>query len=543
MNLAREYNYIRAVARTFWRMRAIKRDGARTFVDVIEEQADRTPDAPAILYLDRVISYRAYDEGANRFANWAMGQGTKRGDVVALLLENCPEYLMAWLGLIKLGAVAALINTNLRAAPLAHSISIARARLAIVGADLCPALAEAARAIDPMPVVWALGGGTGDLDKALAKASPARPDKSVREGLLAKHNALYIYTSGTTGMPKAANFSHFRMMYMMYGFAGALKTTAADRTYVTLPLYHATGGICGVGMTLSAGGAVIIKRRFSATDFWDDCRKYKATLFAYVGELCRYLLNSPADPRDGEHHLRGCTGNGLRPEIWSTFQKRFAIPRIVEFYGATEGNVSMLNYDNVVGAVGRVPGYMRGLFPTRLVQFDIAHEAPVRGLDGFCVECGPNEVGEAIGAISDKPGRSFEGYTAAGDTQKKVLRDVFKKGDVWFRTGDLLRRDEFGYFYFVDRVGDTFRWKGENVATSEVAEALSVVPDILEVNVYGVAVPGCDGRAGMAALVARNGFDPDVIPDPLFWFDPKAARYKPLTQTAYADIVSGRVKF
>jgi fatty-acyl-CoA synthase len=584
MNLAREYNYIRTVARTFWRLRHIKRDGGRTFVDVIEEQADKTPEAPAILFLDRVISYRAFDEGANRFADWARGQGVGRGEVVVLLLENGPEYLMAWLGLIKLGAVAALINTNLKKAPLAHSIAIAHARLAIVGADLCPALAEAMRGADAPPVVWTLGGG--DLDAALEKASPKRPDKSVRAGLLAKHNALYIYTSGTTGMPKAANFSHFRMMFMMYGFAGALKTTAADRTYVTLPLYHATGGICAVGMTLTAGGAVIIKRRFSAHEFWDDARRYKATLFAYVGELCRYLLNAPPDPRDGEHVLRGCTGNGLRPEIWPAFQKRFAIPRIVEFYGATEGNVSMLNYDNVVGAVGRVPGYMRGLFPTRLVRFDIAQQKPVRGPDGFCVECAPGEVGEAIGAISDRPGRSFEGYTAAGDTQKKILRDVFKTGDIWFRTGDLLRRDELGYFTFVDRVGDTFRWKGENVATSEVAEALTVVPGILEVNVYGVAVPGCDGRAGMAALVARNGFDPemladrielpafarplfirlrpemevtgtfklkkadlvsqgfdpDVIPDPLFWFDPGAARYKPLTQAVYADIVSGRVK-
>ena len=585
MNLAREYNYIRTVARTFWRMRHIKREGTRTFVDVIEEQADKTPEAPAVLFLDRVISYRAFDEGANRFADWASGQGVVRGDVVVLLLENCPEYLMAWLGLIKLGAVAALINTNLKGAPLAHSISIAHARLAIVGADLAPTLAAAMRGSDPQPVVWTLG-GVADLDAVLAKASPARPDRSVREGLLARHNALYIYTSGTTGMPKAANFSHFRMMFMMYGFAGALNTTASDRTYVTLPLYHATGGICAVGMTLTAGGAVIIKRKFSAHEFWDDVRHYKATLFAYVGELCRYLLNTPPDLRDGEHVLRGCTGNGLRPEIWPAFQKRFAIPRIVEFYGATEGNVSMLNYDNVVGAVGRVPGYMRGLFPTRLVRFDIARETPVRGPGGFCVECEPGEVGEAIGAISDRPGRSFEGYTAAGDTQKKILRGVFKTGDIWFRTGDLLRRDELGYFYFVDRVGDTFRWKGENVATSEVTEALTVVPDILEVNVYGVAVPGCDGRAGMAALVARNGFDPekladrielpafarplfirlrpemevtgtfklkkadlvsqgfdpDVISDPLFWFDPEAARYKPLTQTVYAEIVSGRVK-
>jgi len=588
MNPAREYNYIRTVARTFWRMRHIKREGARIFVDVVEEWADKTPDAPAILYLDRVISYRVFDEGANRFANWARAQGIRRGDVVALFVENCPEYLMAWLGLNKLGAVAALINANLKGAPLAHSIAIARAKAAIVGAELCPALADVARAIFPMPEVWSLGGGGArNLDVALAAASPVRPDKDLRNGLSARDNALYIYTSGTTGMPKAANFSHFRMMYMMYGFAGALNTNAADRTYVTLPLYHATGGICAVGMTLTAGGAVIVKRKFSAHEFWSDVRQYRATLFAYVGELCRYLLNAPPDAHDGIHHLRGCTGNGLRPEIWVPFKKRFGISRVVEFYGATEGNVSMLNYDNVVGAVGRVPKYMRSIFPTRIVRFDVAGEAPVRGSDGFCIECAPGEVGEAIGAITERPGRGFEGYTAAEDTRKKVLRDVFAKGDVWFRTGDLLKRDRHGYFYFVDRIGDTFRWKGENVATSEVAEALSVVPEILEVNVYGVDVPGCDGRAGMAALVAKQGFDPAglagkielppyarplflrlrpqleitgtfklkkadlvkqgfdpaIIPDPLFWFDAAAARYKPLTPDAFAAIAAGKVKW
>jgi fatty-acyl-CoA synthase len=588
-SLAREYIYISTVARTFWRLRRIKRDGTRTIVDIVEEFAERAPDRPAILYQDRAVSYRAFDEGANRFAHWAQSQGVGRGDVVALYLENCPEYLMAWLGLLKIGAVAALINTNLKGAPLAHSIAIAQARLAVVGAELCANLAETQ--ISPMPALWTIGGpvsGAGDLDAALA-AAPAGPvDAAARAGLVAKDNALYIYTSGTTGMPKAANFSHFRMLFMMYGFAGALKAGPDDRTYCTLPLYHATGGICSVGMALTAGGALIIRRKFSAREFWDDCRKYRATFFPYIGELCRYLLNAPHDARDGEHGLRAITGNGLRPEIWPAFQKRFRIPRIVEFYGATEGNVSMLNYDGTVGAVGRVPRYMRKIFPTRLLRFDVAQEMPVRGRDGFCIECEPGEAGEAVGQISDKVGRAFEGYTRAADTQKKILRDVFERGDVWFRTGDLLRRDEHGYFYFVDRIGDTFRWKGENVATGEVAEAFGGVPGIEEVNVYGVAVPGSDGRAGMAALVARQGFDPaglaglidsnlpafarplflrlrpemeitgtfklkkadlvkegfdpNVIGDPLYWFDHTDARYKPLTHQVYDDIVAGRVK-
>lgn len=388
-------------------------------------------------------------------------------------------------------------------------------------------------------------------------------------------------------MPKAAKVSHFRMLFMMNGFGGGLKTRSSDRTYIPLPLYHATGGICAVGMTLTVGGCVILRKRFSASAFWEDCRIYRASLFAYIGELCRYLVNGPPDPNDGVHVLRGCTGNGLRPEIWPAFQKRFRIPRIVEFYGSTEGNVSMLNYDNVVGAVGRVPPYMKKIFPVRLVQFDVAAETPVRGADGFCIACRPGEVGEALGGISERPGRAFEGYTAAGETEKKILRDVFAKGDVWFRTGDLMRQDADGYFYFVDRIGDTFRWKGENVATSEVAEALSVIAGIEEVNVYGVAVPGYDGRAGMAALKAAadfdptdlcdrlylphfarplflrlrpamevtgtfklkktdlvaQGFDPHRIDDPLYWLDPVDTRFKPLTVAVFDAIVAGKVKY
>jgi len=574
-----------------FRLRRIKPDGARILVDIVEEHAARTPAAAAIYYNDRTVTYRALDDGANRIARWAMDQGIKRGDVVALYLENCPEYLMTWLGLHKLGAVVALINTNLKGAPLAHCISVCAAKLVIVGADLGDNYIEAASQISAAPPGWAMGGsvaGAGNLDAALAAVTPDAIDKGVRAGHTAKDNAFYIYTSGTTGLPKAANFSHMRMMFMMYGFAGALNTTARDRTYCALPLYHATGGICAVGMALTAGGAIILRRKFSASEFWNDCRKYRATLFQYIDELCRYLVNVPPDSRDGQHTLRGMAGNGLRPEIWPIFKQRFAIPRIVEFYGATEGNVAMLNYDGKVGAVGRVPRYIRWFMQIRLVRFDIAQEIPIRGPDGFCIECPPGEVGEAVGMITTRPGHNFEGYTRAADTQKKILQDAFAKGDAWFRTGDLMRRDEHEYFFFVDRIGDTFRWKGENVATSEVAEALGVVPGIIEVNVYGVTVSGAEGRAGMAALVAnrefdpatlagkiagnlasfarpvflrlrpemeitgtfklkkvdlvKDGFDPERINDPLFWYNQASGRYEALSQKAYADIIAGRVK-
>jgi fatty-acyl-CoA synthase len=234
------------------------------------------------------------------------------------------------------------------------------------------------------------------------------------------------------------------------------------------------------------------------------------TLFQYIGELCRYLLNAPPHPKEGLHRLRLCCGNGLRPDIWDAFKARFRIPHIREFYAATEGNAILFNFDETPGVVGRVPWFARGLFPITTVRFDIEREVPVRGPDGLCVRCRADETGELISRIvinPMKPGQRFEGYADGRETERKILRDVFEKGDMWFRSGDLMRRDARGYFHFVDRIGDTFRWKGENVSTSEVAELLTACPGVREANVYGVAIAGADGRAGMVSLVVDGGFD------------------------------------
>ena len=589
--LRREEIYISSVARTLLRMRHVQPDSAITVVDVVGNQARATPDAPAILYLDQTLSYRDLDEASNRYARWARQAGVVKGEVVALLMENRPEYLAAWLGIHKAGATAALLNTNQRGMPLAHSISVAGARHLILGAELAETLVEARPLVQTMPVVWITGGASPEfqnLDAALAATSADAADPAWRQGIIGRNNAFLIFTSGTTGLPKAANFSHMRTLYMMYGFSGALDAKPHDRMYNVLPLYHTAGGVCAVGTALTSGGSVVIKRKFSVHEFWEDCARYKPTFFQYIGELCRYLLNAPVGPHERSHAIRTITGNGLRPEIWPHFQERFAIPKIIEFYGATEGNVSMLNYDGKVGSVGRIPWYMRSIMKTRIVRIDIEHETPVRGTDGLCFECNANEVGEAIGQIADKPGQNFEGYTKGADTEKKILRNVFRQGDAWFRTGDLMRRDEHDYFYFVDRIGDTFRWKGENVATSEVAEALGVVDGILEANVYGVQVPGQDGRAGMAALVVSPGFDPatlaaklaanlpayarpvflrlepemeitgtfklrkvdlvnegfnpQTIPNPLYILDPATQQYRPLDKTHYDAVVSGELR-
>jgi fatty-acyl-CoA synthase len=580
----RELVYLTSIARTLWLLRLIKPHATRSIVDIVEAQVRRGPGNPAILYQDQSLTYAQMDARANRYAHWALAQGIGRGQVVALLMENRPDFICAWLGLFKVGAQVALINTNLTGTALAHSIAISGAGHAIVGVEL----AENFRAapFDTTPALWLQGEG-GNLDAALDAAPDNSPGKQARAGVTLKERAFFIYTSGTTGLPKAANFSHMRMLFMMSGFVGALRPMASDRIYTPLPLYHSSGGVCAVGMAFFTGGALILKRKFSAHEFWSDVHKYGATMFVYIGELCRYLLNGPPSPLERGHQVRAITGNGLRPEIWCAFQDRFAIPRIVEFYGATEGNVSMLNYDGTVGAVGRVPDYMEWLLPARVVRFDVEKEMPVRGPDGLCIECGPDEVGETLGGISKRAGREFEGYTTKSDSDKKMLHDVFQKGDMWFRTGDLMRRDEHGYFYFVDRIGDTYRWKGENVSTGEVSGALLAVPGIREANVYGVTVPGLDGRAGMAALVVDGdfnleqlparlkalapyarpiflrlspsievtgtfkqrkvdlvaaGMDPSAIADPLYFLDADSGRYERLRPERYAEIVAGKVK-
>jgi fatty-acyl-CoA synthase len=590
--IKREAIYLGSIARTLWLLRLVKPHATRSIVDIVEAQARKRPGNVAIYCLDQAMTYAQLDARANRYANWALAQGIGRGTPVALLMENRPDYISAWLGLFKVGAQVALINTNLVGEALSHSINVSGARHAIVGAELVRNFLDAPFTAPPM--LWVegvdpLSGSDGNLSTALAAAPEASPGKAARAGVTLKDRAFFIYTSGTTGLPKAANFSHMRMLFMMSGFVGALRPRETDRIYDPLPLYHSTGGVCAVGMAFFSGGALILKRKFSVHEFWSDVHQYGATMFEYIGELCRYLLNAPPSPLERGHKIRAITGNGLRPEIWREFQTRFAIPRIVEFYGATESNVSMLNYDGTVGAVGRVPDYLEWLLPSRIVRFDVEKEVPVRGPDGLCIECGPDEVGEAVGGISKRAGREFEGYTNRAESDKKMLRDVFRRGDLWFRTGDLMRRDAHGYFYFVDRIGDTFRWKGENVSTGEVGEVLAAAPGILEANVYGVTIPGLDGRAGMASLVVdekfrldllpdrlshrlapyarpvflrlspridvtgtfkqrkvdlvRQGFDPSSIADPLYVLDHNSGAYERLNPQRYADIIAGRVKF
>ena len=513
--VARDWRFAHSLNRTLKRVRTIAPDSRNLICDDLQEAVEHHRNHPAMTFEGRTLTYGELDAMANRFAHWAKSLNIRRGQVVALLMPNRLEYFAAWYGLSKVGVVTALINNQLVGQALAHCLNLSGANHCIVDEDTAPVL-SAARALLERPMQqWVLGGAQGDqrdLSQALKSCSQLPPDRSVREDMTARDTVLFIYTSGTTGLPKAARITHVRAQLYMRGFAGATGATSKDRIYVALPLYHATGGLCGVGAALLNGGSVVLRRKFSASHFWEEVVAEGCTMFVYIGELCRYLVNQPECEAESRNKIRMAFGNGLTADIWPVLKRRFRIANILEFYGSTEGNVSMFNFDGREGAVGRVPKWLRKRFNVRLVQFDYDTGEPVRGANGLCIEAGVGQVGECVGQIGGVDARAeFSGYVDKAASEKKVLRNVFAMGDSWFATGDLMRQDADGYFYFVDRIGDTFRWKGENVSTTEVAERLQAAPGIKEASVYGVTVEGAEGRAGMAGLVVDKDFDVSTL--------------------------------
>ena len=561
--------------------------------ELLEARALEYGARTAIVFGDERFTYDDWNARANRVAHWGRERGLRRGDVVALLMENRPEFLFVWTGLAKLGVVTALVNTNLAGRALDHALAAARPVRLVAGAEC---LAQLATVSKPPPThvlrdrsPYDMPRGAHDLDLALAPCSTDNPDARWRKGLVAGDDLLYIYTSGTTGSPKAARLSHLRFLAIGDVCSVFVDGTPDDVLYDVLPLYHTAGGVMLPALSLYSGATLVIRRKFSASSFWDDVRRYRVTGFQYIGELCRYLLAQPPKADDRQSHLRFAIGNGLRPDVWPAFRDRFGIPRIHEFYGATEGNVVLMNLDNRVGAVGRV--LIKPISNARIIRYDVDRDTHPRDKKGFCMEAPKGEVGEMIGRLPFTKrmalGR-FEGYTSGADSEKKVLHGVFRKGDAWFRTGDLMRQDARGYFYFVDRIGDTYRWKGENVSTQEVAELLAPFPGVQMANVYGARVEGTDGRAGMVALLLhegarfdgksfyafvserlpryacpafvrvqleadltgtfklrkvdlqKQGFDPGLVAEPLFARDDAARAYVPLTREVHAAICGGK---
>jgi fatty-acyl-CoA synthase len=592
--LSADVTYFKGAWRTLRMTTPIPKHPTHVFPALIAELADKYGDAPALLSDRERFTYRELSERANRYSRWALEQGISKGDTLCLMMPNRPEFMALWLGVTGIGGVVALINTHLTGAALAHCINIVAPRHIVVAADLFEFFETARDQIGADARVWLHGDADANfarIDREVDAFSGAPLTASERRPLTIEDRALYIYTSGTTGLPKAANINHYRVMLASHAFAGVMDTKPSDRMYDCLPMYHTVGGVVATGALLVNGGSVVLRERFSAREFWDDLVRWDCTLFQYIGELCRYLLNAPRNPKERAHRLRAVCGNGLRPEIWPQFQERFKIPKILEFYGATEGNVTLFNFEGKQGAVGRLPWYAAHRFPIKIVRFDRERQQPLRNARGFCVECKVNEPGEVIGKIlrdPAKPGARFEGYATHDETEKKVLRDVFVKGDLWFRTGDLMRKDENAYFYFVDRIGDTFRWKGENVSTTEVEQAICQFDGVLEANVYGAQVPGREGRAGMAAIVTQDhfnltafrehlakhlpdyaqplflrirqgidvtttfkqkkvdlvkqGFDPTATCDPLYFNDPAAGAFVRLDNALYDCIAAGAVR-
>ena len=581
-------SWLKAIERTS----RIEVNPLQLFADLVEDWAARQPDRPALISDHATFSYRDLDERINRYARWALSAGIGKGETVCLFLPAQPDYLAAWLGLTRVGAVAALINTRLVGSSLAHCIDVADASHIIVGHDLGGAFEAVRPRLKRAPKVWWHGRDVGEagVDAALAALDASPLTSSERRDVTIDDRALLIYTSGTTGLPKAASVSHRRILNWGGWFAGLTDASPADRLFDCLPLFHSVGGVVAPCSMLAAGASVVLSDKFSAGSFWRDVVRWDCTLFQYIGELCRYLLKAPVSEFEQQHRLRLACGNGLRGDIWEDFQARFSIPQILEFYAATEGNFSLYNVEGKPGAIGRIPPLLAHRFPASIVRIEPETSTPLRNADGLCMACATGEAGEAVGRIGTavEAGGRFEGYTNAAETEKKVLRDVFARGDAWFRTGDLMRIDEGGFFHFVDRLGDTFRWKGENVATSEVNEAILECPGVIDAVTYGVLVPGADGRAGMTAIVTDDsfgfaefsehlsrrlpvyacpvfvrlstaldstetfkqkkqdligaGFDPLKVSDPLFFRDPRSGVFLPLDADQHARLVQGAIR-
>jgi len=472
----------------------------------LRAQAERIPDRVFLKFEDERMTYGEYNAAVNALAAALARDGVRAGAPVAVLALNSPFFLVALGAVAKLGAIGALVNTHVAGAGLTHVLRVSGASTGVCDVHALPGLAavagsHAVRFLADAPAATSLPPGVRLLGALLPGGPVPEPDiPDVRGGDV----FLYIYTSGTTGYPKPAIVRHLKFTMGGVHLSQVLGLEEGETVYAPLPLYHGESLFVGFAPAVRASGAFASRRRFSASAFLDDVRRHDAVAFVYVGELCRYLLRQPPGPRDRDHRLRVAAGAGLRPDIWVAFQERFGIARIVEMYGATEGNVALQNLGGPAGSVGRPNPVLED--DVRLARWDFAAGELLRDADGFAVPCAVDEPGELLGRVGHGGGgMEYDGYTDREATERKVVRNVFAPGDAWFRTGDLLRRDADGWYWFVDRIGDTFRWKGENVATQEVADVLNGAPGVTETTVYGVVVPGEDGRAGMAAVVPADG--------------------------------------
>ncbi len=481
----------------------------------LEDACRRNPRGTALIFEERELNYKQLNAWVNRVADSLVQMGVKKGDVIAVFIENRPELLVCIAAISKIGAVSALVNTSQRGAVLEHSIQLVKPSRIIVGEELFGAVEEVKAALpqgndaqlylsdcDTLKENTSAPEGWTDLAEKACLGSSRNPSSSKEQR--ASDPLCYFYTSGTTGLPKAAILTNGRFMkaYGGVGFA-SIQLKSHDRAYVTLPFYHGTALIVGWGSVLAGAAGLVMARQFSASKFWPEVRRTKVTAFCYVGELCRYLLAQPVSADDKNHNIRMMFGNGLRPNLWREFKTRFNVPKVMEFYGSSEGNVGFLNIFNHDCTVGFTT------IPYAIVEYDLDLDDAIRQKDGFLRRVKKGQSGLLLGEISDKS--PFDGYTDPEKTEKTILRNVFKAGDAWFNTGDLMRDQGFRHAQFVDRLGDTYRWKGENVSTTEVENCISTFPAILDAVVYGVEIPNTNGRAGMANIRLPDGASFDSI--------------------------------
>jgi len=502
----------------------IKPSDHYTMADRLEQQALEQGERPFLIYGEQTLSYAEVDARANQMAHIFYADGLRAGDVCAIVMENRPAFFCTWFGLVKLGVVVALINTQVSGRPLLHALQTIAAKGLVVGEE-CLANVQATEDF-PELACWLVhdpeNPWNGPLPKGIDGHFAARLDsasrstfpRDTRAHIEAQASTLLIFTSGTTGLPKAARYSHMRWMSSGDVMEVTLQATRDDVFYCCLPLYHGAAATSVTSTALRVGASIVVRRKFSVREFWSDVARYRISVFQYIGEICRYLLNQPVRVGEREHSLRCMLGAGLSPETWQRWLERFGPIQVFEGWGATEANASVINVDNYFGSCGRVPDWNKTNL--RLVRFDIENDCHPRDENGFYQLCEVGEIGEAMGFIVDHPeigGGRFEGYTSSEATESKIRRNVLREGDAYWSSGDLLRQDAEGYCYFVDRIGDTYRWKSENVSTLEVADALADLPGLELINVYGVQVPGNEGRAGMAAVLmqADQAFDPKAL--------------------------------
>lgn len=472
----------------------LARPSAKTSIGkVFQERAARYADRIFLRFGDQQITYREANETVNRYAAVLAARGVGHGDVVGIMLRNSPNAVLLMLATVKCGAVAGMVNYHQRGKVLSHSIGLLDAKVVVAETDLVEPINESGADTTGLMTVE-------DLERLAATAPTTNP--AITSAVLAKDKAFYIFTSGTTGMPKASVMTHYRWLRALAGFGGlGLRLHSSDTLYCCLPLYHNNALTVAVGSALNAGATLALGKSFSASKFWDEVIRYQATAFVYIGEICAYLLNQPAKPTDRQHQVRVIAGNGLRPAIWDEFTQRFGIERVCEFYAASEGNTAFVNVFNVDKTTGICPS------PVAFVEYDADAGVPLRGPDGRVRKVKSGEPGLLLSKVSSF--QPFDGYTDPSASEKKLVRNAFRDGDVWFNTGDLMRSQGFGHAAFADRLGDTFRWKGENVATTEVEAGVAADPSVEECTVFGVEVPGSGGRAGMAAIQLKDGAEFD----------------------------------